>query len=182
MSLGIWRNASAKRKRILSTIAIFIIALIVTVVGSLMPVDPQQARQINNDLNQTVTAAQQNGTLVQSIFSNNFMITLIMFVPVLGPVFGFYTLFSTGTAINAIAIAQGYPLFLVLFSLVLTPVFWLEFAAYSTALAESIWLFRRILQGRGLRELKNLGILVAVCAGLLFLGAVIEAWLISIGI
>jgi hypothetical protein len=182
MSLGIWRNASAKRKRILSTIAIFIIALIVTVVGSLMPVDPQQARQINNDLNQTVTAAQQNGTLVQSIFSNNFMITLIMFVPVLGPVFGFYTLFSTGTAINAIAIAQGYPLFLVLFSLVLTPVFWLEFAAYSTALTESIWLFRRILQGRGLRELKNLGILVAVCAGLLFLGAVIEAWLISIGI
>jgi hypothetical protein len=182
MSLGIWRNASAKRKRILSTIIMFIIALVVTVAGSLMPVDLQQARQINNELNQTVTAAQQNGTLVQSIFSNNFLITLIMFVPVFGPGFGFYVLFSTGAAINAIAIAQGYPLFLVLFSLVLTPVFWLEFVVYSTALAESIWLFRRILQGRGLRELKNLGILVAVCAGLLFLGAVIEAWLISIGI
>jgi len=182
MNLGIWKNASPKRKRILSAIAMFIIALVVTVAGSLMPVDPQQAKQINNELNQTVTTAQQNGTLAQSIFSNNFLITLIMFVPVLGPVFGFYALFSTGTAINAIAIAQGYPLFLVLFALVLTPVFWLEFVVYSTALAESIWLFRRILQGRGLRELKNLGILVAVCAGLLFLGAVIEAWLISIGI
>jgi hypothetical protein len=182
MSLGIWRNASLKRKRILSIIIMFIIALVVTVAGSLMPVDLQQARQINNELNQTVTTAQQNGTLVQSIFSNNFLIALVMFVPVFGPVFGFYTLFSTGAAINAIAIAQGYPLFLVLFSLVLTPVFWIEFAAYSTALAESIWLFRRILQGRGLRELKNLGILVAVCAGLLFFGAVIEAWLISIGI
>jgi hypothetical protein len=182
MSLGIWKNASPKRKRILSTIAMFIIAVVVTVAGSLMPVDPQQARQINNELNQMVTEANSNGTLVQSIFSNNLMIALIMFVPVLGTVFGFYALFSTGTAINAIAIAQGYPLFLVLFSLVLTPVFWLEFAAYSTALTESIWLFRRILQGRGLGELKNLGILVAVCAGLLFLGAIVETWLISIGI
>ena len=182
MNLGIWKNASPKRKRILSTIAMLIITVIVTVAGSLMPVDPQQARQISNELNQTVTEAQQNGTLVQSIFSNNFLIAVLMFIPVFGPVFGFYVLFSTGSAINAIAIAQGYPLFLVLFSLVLTPVFWLEFAAYSTALTESIWLFRRILQGRGLRELKNLGILVAVCAGLLFLGAVIEAWLISIGI
>src|SRR4030067_1042031 len=180
MNLGIWKNASPKRKRILSAIIMFIIVVVVTVSGSLMPVDPQQARQINDELNQTVTTAQQDGTLVQSIFSNNFLISLIMFVPVLGPVFGFYVLFSTGTAINAIAIAQGYPLFLVLFALVLTPVFWLEFAVYSTALAESIWLFRRILQGRGLRELKNLGILVAVCAGLLFLGAVIEAWLISL--
>jgi hypothetical protein len=182
MNLGIWKNASPKRKRILSTIAMFIIAVVVTVAGSLMPVDPQQARQINNELNQMVTEANSNGTLVQSIFSNNLMIALIMFVPVLGTVFGFYALFSTGTAINAIAIAQGYPLFLVLFSLVLTPVFWLEFAAYSTALTESIWLFRRILQGRGLGELKNLGILVAVCAGLLFLGAIVETWLISIGI
>jgi len=180
MNLGIWKNASPKRKRILSAIIMFIIVVVVTVAGSLMPVDLQQARQINDELNQTVTTAQQNGTLVQSIFSNNFLITLIMFVPVLGPVFGFYVLFSTGTAINAIAIAQGYPLVLVLFALVLTPVFWLEFAVYSTALAESIWLFRRILQGRGLRELKNLGILIAVCAGLLFLGAVIEAWLISL--
>ena len=182
MSLGIWKNASPKRKRILSTIDMFIIAVVVTVAGSLMPVDPQQARQINNELNQMVTEANSNGTLVQSIFSNNFLIALIMFVPVLGTVFGFYALFSTGTAINAIAIAQGYPVFLVLFSLVLTPVFWLEFAAYSTALAESIWLFRRILQGRGLRELKNFGILIAICAGLLFLGAIVEAWLISIGI
>ncbi|MBM4400499.1 MAG: stage II sporulation protein M [Crenarchaeota archaeon] len=180
MILGIWRNASPRRKRILSAIAIFVIALIITIIGSLVPVDAQQANQINENLNQTVTSLDEEGVLPQFIFGNNFIICLLMFIPVLGPLLGFYALFNTGIAVSAIATAEGYPLILVFLSLVLTPVFWLEFAAYSIAIGESIWLFRRITQGRGWRELKNACIFVSICAVLLLLGAVIEAALISI--
>jgi len=103
-----------------------------------------------------------------------------MFVPVIGPVLGLFILFNTGVALGAIASVQGYPVGLGLLSLLLTPVFWLEFAAYSTAMAESIWLFRRLLQKRWL-ELKNTAILIGICAAILIVGAVVEFWLISLG-
>jgi hypothetical protein len=183
LSLDIWRKASPRRKRIYSTIAVFVFAVIITVIGSLVPVDAQEANQINDNLNQTVTSLGEEGVLMQFIFGNNFIICLLMFIPVIGPLLGFYALFNTGIAVSAIATAEGYPLALVFLSLVLTPVFWLEFAAYSIAISESVWLFRRILQGlsRGWRELKTAGFLVSICAVMLLVGAVVEVVLISIG-
>ena len=181
MVLDIWRNSSPRRKRILSAIAIFVIALIITIIGSLVPVDAQEANQISENLNQTVTSLNEEGVMTQFIFGNNLIICLLMFVPVLGPILGFYALFNTGVAVSAIATAEGYPLALVFLSLVLTPVFWLEFAAYSIAIAESVWLFRRITQGRGWRELRNACVFISICAVLLLVGAVVEAALISIG-
>ena len=74
MILDFWINASSRRKRILSTIAVLIIALMITVLGSLMPMDPQEAEQINSALDQTVTSLSENGALMQFIFGNNFFI------------------------------------------------------------------------------------------------------------
>jgi len=181
MSLSIWRNASPRRKRIYSIIAVMIVAVIVTVIGSLVPVDAQQARQISDELNQTITTATQSGSMVQYIFGNNFLICLMMFIPIVGPLLGLYALFNTGTAVSAIATTQGVPAIFAFIVLVITPVFWLEFAAYSTAMAESVWLFRRLLQGRGLRELRNTSIFISICAVILVIGAIVETALISIG-
>jgi uncharacterized membrane protein SpoIIM required for sporulation len=153
----------------------------ITLIGSFTPIDPQEASQIINDLNQTVNSLNESGALMQFILGNNFFICLLMFVPVVGPLFGFYTLFNTGTVISAVAIAGGYPSIVAFVTLFLTPVAWLEFAAYSIAIAESIWLFRRILKGRGVHELKNACLFVSISAVLLLLAAVIETALISIG-
>jgi len=182
MILDIWRNASPRRKRIYSMIVVFVVAVIITVIGSLVPVDAQEANRINDEFNTTVASLGEEGVLTQFIFGNNFIICLLMFTPIIGPILGFYALFSTGMVVSAIATAEGYPLILVFFSLVLTPVFWLEFAAYSIAISESVWLFRRILQGRsrGWRELKTAGFLVSICAMVLLMGAVVEVALISI--
>lgn len=181
MSLAIWRNASSRRKRIISTIVILIVALLITIVGSFVPTDPQQAIQISNDLNQTVTSLSQNGALTQYIFGNNFIICLIMFIPVAGPLLGFYILFNTGSVIGAISAAEGISPIVAL-ALTFIPIGLIEFTAYSAAMAESVWLFRRLLQGQRLRELKNAGVLVMICAVLLVLGAIIEtALIISVG-
>jgi hypothetical protein len=102
-----------------------------------------------------------------------------MFVPIIGPIIGFIILFDTGVALGAIASVQGYPVYIGLLSLVITPVFWLEFAAYSTAMAESIWLTRRIFQRRW-RELKNTAILIGICAAILIVSAIVEVWIISV--
>jgi hypothetical protein len=100
-----------------------------------------------------------------------------MFIPVAGAVFGFFTLFSTGTAIGAISMIQGFPAILQLLLLMITPIFWLEFVSYSVGMTESIWLFRRLTQRRW-RELKWTAIAIGITAGLLAIGAVVEAWLI----
>jgi uncharacterized membrane protein SpoIIM required for sporulation len=178
LDLSIWTNASSKRKRIYFTILVFVVAFIVTVIGSYIPLNHQEAQTISSSLNSTLNSHKSNGSLTEYIFINNFSICLLMFVPVIGPVIGFIILGNTGLALGAIASVQGYPVWVGILSLVITPVFWLEFTAYSTAMAESIWLTRRLMQRRW-RELKNTAILIGICAAILVVGAVVEVWLIT---
>jgi hypothetical protein len=180
MSLNFWKNASSRRKRIVSIIAIFVVALVITVLGMLAPLTAKEANDISQSLNQTVDSMKTNGGLTPYIFGNNLMICLAMFVPIAGPIFGLYALFNTGTAITAIATSQGYPPIVALFAEFLTPIFWLEFAAYSIAIAESIWLLWAILQKRSKREVKNVFWFVTICAVTLLVSAFIETWIISI--
>jgi stage II sporulation SpoM-like protein len=181
LNLSFWTTASSKRKRIYLIILMFIIAFILTVVGSYVPLSHPDAQSISGSLNATLNAHKSNGSLTEYIFVNNFSICLLMFVPLIGPVVGMFILFDTGIALGAISSVQGYPAWVGLVSLIITPVFWLEFTAYSTAMAASIWLFRRILQGRW-REIKNTAIFIGICAAILVVGAIVEVWLISIGV
>ncbi|MBK5133687.1 hypothetical protein JJE00_04570, partial [Candidatus Bathyarchaeota archaeon] len=96
MIRNIWKKSSTKRKRILSAIAILTIAVLITALGMLIPTSQQEAEFINNNLNQTVNSLTQDGGIVQFIFGNNFMICLLMFIPIIGPLLGFYALFNTG--------------------------------------------------------------------------------------
>ena len=179
MSITMWTKASTRRKRIYSIIAVFIVALAVTAIGTLTPVSPEEANQINDELNQTVSTLNERGALTQFIFGNNFLISLLMFIPVIGPLLGLFIMFNTGAAIGAIATANGFSPSLGLAALFLTPVAWLEFAAYSTAMAASVWLFWRLITRRGLRELRVTCIFISICAVLLLVGAIVEVVLIS---
>ncbi|HLN44993.1 MAG TPA: stage II sporulation protein M [Candidatus Sulfotelmatobacter sp.] len=180
MSISIWTRASPRRKRILSVIAVLIVAIIITVIGSFTPISQQDAQNITKDLNQTVTTGREQGTLAPYIFGNNLFICLLMFVPIIGPIAGLFILYTTGTVVGAIAISGGYSPALALIALFITPVAWLEFAAYSTAMAESVWLFRRLLQGRGIPELrKNTVLFITIAVVLLAVGAIVETALIN---
>jgi hypothetical protein len=177
--LSFWKNASSRRKRIYTVIFIFIVAFVLTIIGSYIPISHQDAQSRYDQINSTLSTHKSFGDLTGYIFLNNFSICLLMFIPIIGPILGFVILFNTGISHGAIAFVPSYPPYLGLLSLVITPVFWLEFAAYSTAMAESIWLFRRLLQERW-RELKNTAIAIGICAGLLIIGAIVEAVLILI--
>jgi hypothetical protein len=177
-----WMGASSRKKRLFTIIAVFVVAVIVTTVGSFVPISAADAQQISNDLNQTVSTMQAQGTLVQFIFGNNFLITLVMFIPVIGPVLGLFIMFNTGNVVGAIATSSGFSPIFALIALIITPVFWLEFAAYSTAMSESVWLFRRLLQGRGFRELRVMSVFVTITAVILAVGALVETALISVSL
>lgn len=172
-----WVKASPKRKRLYSLIFIFILTIVATLAGTLVPLSAIEAKSISDQVNSTITENRDFASLTGVIFVNNFGLCLIMFIPVAGAVFGLFTLFSTGTALSAISMTQGYPVLLGFLALMITPIFWLEFISYSAGISESIWLFRRLSQKRW-HELKWTALAIGGVAGLLAIGAVVEAWLI----
>jgi hypothetical protein len=184
-----WKNASSKRKRIYSTIFMLVLAVAVTLLGTIVPISDQYAKQINDSLNQTVTTNRTNGTLVQSIFLNNFLLCLGMFIPLVGSIFGLFEMLITGIALEAelrvqsasaasatVTHISATTAIIGLVFIGLT--FLLEYVSYSIGIAESVWLFRRLTQRRW-GELKNTGILIGIVAALLITAAIVETWVLT---
>jgi hypothetical protein len=190
-----WSSTSLRRKKIYSVLFVLVLAILATVVGLLVPVSPEYAQLINQQLNETVTSGQANGTLIQVIFFNNFLLCLLMFVPLVGFGIGMFILFNTGQAFRAVFEIQAASTtaattpeisaataFLTL--ALIGVVFLLEYVSYAIGMAESLWLFRRIFQGeRALRgELKYLLVFIGVVALMLIIVAVVETATLSIGL
>lgn len=168
---SILKFSSIKRVRIFSVAVFLVASLIVTSVAAVMPMTLSEAQKIREELEKIEELIN-----VPLIFGNNFMHCLIMFTPFLGPVWGFYVLYNTGRAINAIALTEMpriNPIF-VFASLFLFPVAWMEYIAYATAMSQSVWLTWQILQRKFKKESFKTCVLITFCALLLLLAAVIE--------
>ena len=189
-----WIESSIRRKRVYSIIAVFVLAIFVTILGLLIPPSPQEAQLVYNQLNQTLSQGRAHNTLVPDIFLNNFMISLIMFVPIAGFGLGMFILFTSGQAFRAIFDIQAASGAANASSANISPataagllalvfiVFLVEFVSYSIAMTESIWLFRRLLQRRWRDELKPLLILIGIVALLLIIGAIVETYTVTLPI
>jgi uncharacterized membrane protein SpoIIM required for sporulation len=174
MAPRFWNNTSPRRKRLMTIVLVFIVSAIMMGISTLTPLSRQSADSIYNELNQTVSTGKDSGNLLQYIFGNNLMITIMMLIPFIGPFLGFYAFYNTGVAIAATSIVKSYPPLVAYVSLWLTPVAWLEFAAYSTAITASLWLTWRIMHQGARHELVNTSKFLSVCTLILLLGAIIE--------
>jgi hypothetical protein len=178
LSWGFWAKASPMNKRIITIVVIFVVLVVITTLSTLTPMSQQDATQTYSDLNSTVTTLKDNGVLWQDIFGTNLIIALMLFVPFIGPILGFYEAYMAGLAYAASGIVNNVnPVagWLVIF---LTPVPWLEYMGYSIAIAGSLWLSVRILQHGAKHELGNTAKFIAVCAIVLVVSAYIEAALL----
>ena len=155
---------------------VFAVAFLLVAIGASIPISHQTANQVYDYFNQTIAQNKASGTVPQYIFFNNFPLCLALFIPVFGPAYGVLSFLMTGYIIGAESQVLGIPPLLYVFAQVFSPVFWIEFTAYSIGIAESIWLLRRLIQKR-YWELKNAAILIGICAALLVVGAIIESLL-----
>ncbi|HSV50056.1 MAG TPA: stage II sporulation protein M [Candidatus Acidoferrales bacterium] len=179
LNLSFWRSASPKKERLYSILLVFIVAFSAMVIGSFAMVGHNQAKNISNNLNQTLSEHLTDNDLAEYIFLNNFQILLLMFIPLVGAGLGLIILYETGVVLSALATVHGYPAYIAVLTLLTTPVFWLEFAAYSIAMAESIWIFRCLLRRRW-GELKWFALSIGLCTLLLIIGAYVEVYLIHL--
>lgn len=175
MVFGFWKNTPTRLKRILTIVIFFLLAVIVTAVGTLTPLTPEEANALNSEFNQTTNFLDNMSSIrqVSLIFGNNFMICLLAFIPIVGAIFEFFVLYSTGVMIAAISYERINPL-LALSTLFIFPFAWLEFLAYSIGIAESFWLTWRIIQHKSRREILNVCKLISITAIILLAAAILE--------
>lgn len=162
-------------------IVFFLISLGVTVAGTLTPLSMDEAAEINRELEEMQELVSGTdifrGTTI--IFGNNFVLCLLFFIPIFGPIFGFIVLRTTGVVIAAKSISVGVNPLVGMFSLFIFPFTWLEFLAYSAAFAQSIWLIYQTIQRAWKKELINTCIIISICAVTLLTAAVIEMVMIQ---
>ncbi len=160
--------------RLLFLVIVLVAAILATALGVLLfSADATEAQQLREE----ILADFERANDPRFIFGNNLFLTLIMFVPIVGPIWGLLVLFNTGSIIALISIAEGFPPLLTYLLLFLMPVFWLEFAAYALAMAQSMILFLKMLQRRGKQEVSRTCVVITLCTLILFVAAVVE-WLI----
>jgi len=173
-------HAVSHKSRFLSFLAILFLCVLVTSAGALSRIDGSQAQLIFEDFKEIEKMLRTAG--VQLIFGNNMMYCLSMFIPFIGPISGFYVLYSTGRILAALSNVLGTDPLLLFLSLMIYPHAWLEYVSYSLAISESVWLSFYMFKYRfkGLRnEAINAAKYISICAVFLLAGAIIEMSLIT---
>ena len=134
------------------------------------PKAASQTQQHINTIRQTITA--------QSIFLNNFLVSIPAIVPVAGPILFGRVWFNTGQAIGQLAYSYGVsPLRYVIG--VYVPVGIIESLAYSVIITESLFLTFALAKGTIKGRLKNqTWKSLILYAALLVIAAIVEAELI----
>lgn len=160
-----------------------IIALICTVAlyavfvaGSLTPVEPDKAQEMVEEFRDLVAGINS----AFDIFLNNFVISLIMIVPALGVIIGGWIVYNTGLIISSFASLEGISVVLFLMLPIITIYGVLEFVGYGTMMSEGILLMYAIRKKSIKSELKILPVVIAIGAGFIGLGALIEYSLLTL--
>ncbi len=156
------------RIRVLLFILFFILSTVITLVGTLTPIDYTSAQTIIEE----VPIPSEIDSLY--ILQNNLFIALVGFVPIIGIIWMFFVLYSTGIVLSAYSVVYNVPPIVSILILLINPIFWIEFSAYTLVMMEGTMLVYSAFKKEVNKELKvALLVLIAVII-LLTLGAVIE--------
>lgn len=137
-------------------------------VGSEVELQQEESEQIKEQISEKIANADSN-----TIFLNNIVLGLVMFIPALGIIFGIGSGFATGLAFASFNL--DIPAFAVLW---LTPFGLMELVAYSIAMSRSLLLIKR---RKFLRQDKKIILIeVGIVIALLFLGGVVESIMIGL--
>ena len=115
------------------------------------------------------------------IFVHNTALSLPMFIPGFGIIWGMFSAFSTGIAFAAIKsmnpLVEQIPALSILF---MTPFGLMEVAAYSIAMSRSYMILHKMIKRMPIRpDYRIIGIEIAILVGLLLAGGFVEYYFIE---
>ncbi len=144
-------------------------------IASTIPLSSEEADLLMKEAEEIF---KQRFTIID-IFLNNFLISLIMLIPVAGPIVGGYIIFTTGRLLGALSVSTGFPPILLISLTIITIYGLIEFLAYGTAFTESILFTYSIFKKKTRIESRWLIISIAGTAILLLAAAALEYTLIQ---
>lgn len=159
-------------------IILLILCISITAIGAAAKIEVSEAQSLSHEVESLENAVKSIG--FQAIFGNNFMHALIMFAPIVGPIWGFSVLYNTGKVIAAISIVNGVDPGLTMLVLFFLPFTWMEYISYALAISESIFLTYSIIKRNFRGEFAMASKLVILCSIILLVAALIEFYMISL--
>ena len=155
-----------------------IIFLISYFVGANIQLDQSSAQRLKEAFLHKISGLNYIG-----IFTNNLIITLIMFLPGIGALFGIFSGYSTGTIFSAIThdlVSPNYANYVSPLVIMLTPFGIMEVFCYGLAISRSfILLFSLVKKENLIKQLKSILMEIGIILIILFLAAIIEWHFIS---
>ncbi len=171
------KNSPLERKRILVFFIFMGLFSLSYWIGSIFTVELEEAEAFLEEFEELVGDIDGPG-----IFLHNAAIGLPMFIPGFGIAWGFFTSWQTGYAFAALAtsipILREIPSLALLY---LSPFGIMELTAYSIGMSRSFLLIHKIIKKISIKQdAKIVGIEIAIVAGLLLAGGILEAYMIEI--
>jgi len=159
-------------KRVKIAVIAAITLFVIFGLSSLMPLGAAEAEALTKELEGLM-----KGPLELRIFFNNFFITMLSYLPFIGPCVMGYVIFHTGRYVGWLAAQTGMPSIVIVAFSILTVYGVFEFLAYGLTVTESLTISYYIVKARRLlkREIKILLICIAITSLLLAIAAAIEA-------
>ncbi len=170
-----WKSVLSVKNRLILIVVVTVTLYCLLYIASTVPFSSEEAASL---LEEAEKILRQRYTILD-IFTNNFLISLIMFIPVAGPIIGGYIIYTTGRLIGALSVSTGIPSILLISMTIITFYGFIEFLAYGTAFTESMILTYSIFRRKTRIELKWLIISVSATALLLLIAAALEYMLIQ---
>lgn len=171
---GIWPKVA---------LIIFGTELVFLFVGSTIPISQSTVDMINSQNSALANTSESLGLLARAIFlfSHNFQLALLEFVPVLGWFTFAFSIYGTALAIEVIGIVSHLPGPLVALSLLLQPHTWIELPAYAFATTQSFFLVSTVARRSRFRfEVVRTALVFGFVAVELFVAGLFESLEISL--
>jgi hypothetical protein len=156
------------KRRILYLLIGILVFIIFFTLGTLVNFDESTSQLLKEQFQNKIKNIDSTG-----IFINNFLISILMFVPGIGIAFGLFSGFSTGNIF--VIITRDLPIQIPPLLVFLTIFGIMELVSYGIAISRSYLLLTSILKRTNIREnLIYTGIEIGIVAIILFFGAIIE--------
>ena len=156
-----------KRRSLYLLIGILVFIIFFTL-GTLVNFDESTSQLLKEQFQNKIKNIDSTG-----IFLNNFLISILMFVPGIGIAFGLFSGFSTGNIF--VIITRDLPIQIPPLLVFLTIFGIMELVSYGIAISRSYLLLTSILKRTNIREnLIYTGIEIGIVVIILFFGAIIE--------